>query len=145
MGGTQSSSAGSPDLAEEARAKEAEIREQILAQGLTPTSVGQYVPTHALAPLHACSSPSMLLASRLEASGTPHSFLVATMAAFSVPRPDACKHPTSEAASCSGQVPGPRRYRHRRRDERDRIRGRTSDVGTKGRGSVPRAAAGRLV
>ena len=37
MGGNQSA-----DLGAEARAKEAEIREQILAQGLTPTSAGQY-------------------------------------------------------------------------------------------------------
>lgn len=40
MGGNQSSTGG--DLGKEARAKEAEIRGQILAHGLTPTSVGQY-------------------------------------------------------------------------------------------------------
>lgn len=37
MGGNQSA-----ELGDEARAKEAEIRQHILAQGLTPTSAGQY-------------------------------------------------------------------------------------------------------
>jgi cyclophilin family peptidyl-prolyl cis-trans isomerase len=41
MGGNQSSSAGS-ELDAEARAKEAAIRDEILASGCTPTSAGQY-------------------------------------------------------------------------------------------------------